>query len=55
MKNIAKKRIKRGMTQKDLAEAIGVTIRTINNWEHEKTKPHGVFLSMLKVELNGKV
>lgn len=48
MKRIRQKRIKANMTQEVLAKLVGVTVRTINNWENEKTKPHSVFIKKLK-------
>lgn len=37
-----------GLTQKDLAEKLGVTLLTIHNWEHGKTKPNKSVLFALK-------
>lgn len=37
MKDLRKKRIKAGIAQHDLATTLGVTSRTIRNWEGGKT------------------
>lgn len=36
-KDIADWRLILGMTQGQLAESLGVTIRTVNNWENSRT------------------
>ena len=30
-----------GLTQEELAEQIGVTVKTINNWENGRNRPAG--------------
>jgi DNA-binding XRE family transcriptional regulator len=39
IKTIAKLREQHGVTQAELAKLIGVTSRTIQNWEYGKTQP----------------
>jgi DNA-binding transcriptional regulator YiaG len=41
-------REKLGLTQKELAEKLGVTLLTIHNWEHGRTKPNKSVLLALK-------
>ena len=36
-KNLKYCRLKAGMTQESLADALGVTVVTIRNWEHKRT------------------
>ena len=39
-RNIRKARLKKGWTQKQLAEAIGVKHNSISDWENGKSKPY---------------
>lgn len=52
MKRIREKRIRADMTQQELAKAVGVTVRTINNWEQGRFSPHAIFLKKLKEVLS---
>lgn len=45
------KRLRRGLgfTQKQLAEKLGVSLVTINKWEHDKASPRKKYISKLVV------
>lgn len=36
---IREARLKKGLTQQELAVKIGVSLNSVNNWEREKCKP----------------
>jgi putative transcriptional regulator len=38
-----------GLTQKEFAEAIGITIHTLRNWEQGRRKPKGPALALLRI------
>ena len=42
--NIKKLRMQRGMTQKDVADAIGANVRTYQKWESGDSTPDGHYL-----------
>ncbi len=46
-------REKNGWTQERLAQEVGVSFSTVNNWERGKRKPHPFLLKRL-VELSSK-
>ncbi len=37
-----------GLTQEQLAHAIGVTLQTVNRWENGHTKPHRTFVRVME-------
>ncbi len=59
MKDLAQKikdlREKRGWTQKDLAGKCGVSPRTVENWEQERTAVSGPALTILKQLFEEKI
>lgn len=46
-RNIRKARSKKGWTQKQLAEAIGVKHNSISDWENGKSKPYADTLELI--------
>jgi len=46
-RNIRKARLKKGWTQKQLAEAIGVKHNSISDWENGKSKPYADTLELI--------
>ncbi|MFL2130803.1 helix-turn-helix transcriptional regulator [Ruoffia sp. FAM 20858] len=38
-KNLKSHRVSRGMTQKDVADKLGVSPKTIGSWERDRTEP----------------
>lgn len=40
MKNIISERIRMGMSQKDLALSLGVSLTTVSRWEQERAIPN---------------
>ncbi|CRH22468.1 XRE family transcriptional regulator (fragment) [Carnobacterium maltaromaticum] len=51
-KNIAAKRKERSWTQKQLAEVLNVSDKTISSWENERTYPDIVMLIQLSDTFN---
>lgn len=47
--DVAKIRAKLGMTQKELAAFIDVSLRTVQEWEQHRKAPNGPARSLLKV------
>lgn len=45
-------RKQRKWTQAQLAHELGVSARTIRDWEHDRAQPHPRYLSMLREMLN---
>lgn len=46
-KRIKEARIKRGLTQRQLAEIIGVKHNSISDWENDKNKPYADMVELL--------
>ena len=44
---LKRNRLKLGLTQKDVAEAVGATLRTYQKWENGETTPDSKFLLRL--------
>ncbi|MCK5806555.1 MAG: helix-turn-helix domain-containing protein [Lentisphaeria bacterium] len=38
-----------GLTQKDFAEALGISVHTLRNWEQGRRKPEGPALALLRI------
>jgi len=38
-----------GLTQKDFAEALGISMHTLRNWEQGRRKPEGPALALLRI------
>lgn len=38
-----------GLTQARFAEAIGISVHTLRNWEQDRRKPEGPALSLLRI------
>jgi len=38
-----------GLTQKEFAEAIGISVHTLRNWEQGRRKPEGPALALLRI------
>jgi putative transcriptional regulator len=38
-----------GLTQKDFADALGISVHTLRNWEQGRRKPEGPALALLKI------
>lgn len=51
-KNLKKQRTKLGLTQKELAEKIGITAKTIQNYENNKTIPTPALMEEISIALN---
>lgn len=51
-KNLKKKRTELGLTQKELAEKIGITAKTIQNYENNKTIPTPALMEEISIALN---
>ena len=52
--NIKDQRTKHGLTQKQLAELMGVTTRTVERWESGDRVPSPQMLELLKIKLSGE-
>lgn len=50
--NLKSKRKQLGLTQKELAEIVGITPRTIQNYENKKTIPTSVVMESISIALN---
>lgn len=55
MLNIKEARLKRGLTQLQLAEKVGCSRATIATWERGKTEPHIRFIKPLAKALRCKM
>lgn len=51
-KDMRKKRLEMGMTQKELAKSVGVTAKTIQNYENGKTVPNVELMKKILAELS---
>ena len=51
-KNLKKQRTELGLTQKELAEKIGITAKTIQNYENNKTIPTPALMEEISIALN---
>ncbi len=38
-----------GMTQSDFAEALGISVHTLRNWEQDRRTPEGPALALLRI------
>jgi putative transcriptional regulator len=38
-----------GLTQKEFAQAIGISVHTLRNWEQGRRKPEGPALALLRI------
>jgi putative transcriptional regulator len=38
-----------GLTQAQFAEALGISVRTLQNWEQDRVKPDGPGLALLRI------
>ena len=38
-----------GLTQKEFAEAMGISVHTLRNWEQGRRKPEGPALALLRI------
>ena len=47
--NIKKARKAAGVTQKELAALLGVSRRTVENWEQRRTRPTGPARALLRI------
>ena len=48
----AQARIKSGLTQTGFAELLGVSIKTLQNWEQGRTQPSGAANTLIKVAMH---
>lgn len=48
-------RERNNLTQKQLSELCGVTLRTVQNWEANKTVPEAIMKYLQTLELNGEI
>ncbi len=46
---VTEARQKVGMSQENFAELLGVSVRTLKNWEQGRSKPNRTVLSLLKI------
>jgi putative transcriptional regulator len=37
------------LTQEQFAEALGISVRTLQNWEQDRVKPEGPGLALLRI------
>ncbi|MEI6071095.1 MAG: helix-turn-helix domain-containing protein [Verrucomicrobiae bacterium] len=44
-------RVKKGFTQQDAADHLGISVRTLQNWEIARNMPNGYGLKALLAEL----
>lgn len=49
---LVKKRVAAGLTQEALAERLGVSRKTLQNWERDRTKPIRRFWTAIRSTLN---
>jgi putative transcriptional regulator len=38
-----------GLTQAQFAEAVGISVHTLRNWEQDRRKPEGAALALLRI------
>lgn len=50
--NMKRRRLKLGLRQKELAEIVGVSIKTIQNYENKKTIPTSAVMESISIALN---
>ena len=50
--NLKSKRKQLGLTQKELAEIVGITPKTIQNYENKKTTPTSAVMESISIALN---
>ena len=50
----AKARIKFGLSQTGIAEPLGVSIKTLQNWEQGRTQPSGAADTLIKVAMHSR-
>lgn len=50
--NMKGRRLKLGLRQKELAEIVGVSLKTIQNYENKKTIPTSVVMESISIALN---
>ena len=43
----------KGFSQRDAAEALGISIKSLQNWEQERSMPQGIGLTILAKMLQG--
>lgn len=55
MNNIKAVRVRRGMTQQELADKIGVSVPRISEWENGKYIPNGRHMIRLSEALNTSI
>lgn len=48
-KDIAALRRFAGLTQEEFAEALGISVHTLRNWEQGRRKPEGPALALLRI------
>ena len=51
-KNMRKRRIELGLSQKELAKKVGVSFRTIQNYENKKTTPTSAVMESISIALD---
>lgn len=51
-KNMRKRRIELGLSQKELAKKVGISFRTIQNYENKKTIPTSAVMESISIALN---
>ena len=51
-KNMRKRRIELGLSQKELAEKVGISFRTIQNYENKKTTPTSAVMEAISIALD---
>lgn len=50
--SMRKRRLKLGLRQKELAEIVGVSLKTIQNYENKKTIPTSAVMESISIALN---
>ncbi len=53
-KTLQRWRAKNGFTQQDAADNLGISIRTLQNWEIARNMPNGYGLKAILAEIGGK-
>jgi DNA-binding transcriptional regulator YiaG len=49
------RRLKRPASQREAAEFLGISVRTLQNWEIARTRPSGPALGLLRRVMDGPV